>query len=80
MSDEPTVVLVHGPFSDASIFAGVIRELEAAGRTVVAIPNPLRGLSSDAESVATRVSAIDGPVVLVGHSYAGAVISQEEMI
>lgn len=76
MSEEETIVLVHGAFSDASGFAGVIRELEAAGRTVVAIPNPLRGLASDAESIAVRVSAIDGPVVLVGHSYAGAPMGQ----
>jgi pimeloyl-ACP methyl ester carboxylesterase len=75
MSEE-TIVLVHGAFSDASSFAGVIRELEAAGHTVVAIPNPLRGLTSDAESIATRVNAIDGPVVLVGHSYAGGPMGQ----
>ncbi|HXW35183.1 MAG TPA: alpha/beta hydrolase [Acidimicrobiales bacterium] len=76
MSEEPTIVLVHGAFADASGFAGLIRELEAAGRTVVAIPNPLRGLASDAESIATQVKAIDGPVVLVGHSYAGAPMGQ----
>ena len=76
MSEKPTIVLVHGAFADASTFAGVIRELETAGHTVVAVPNPLRGLTSDAESVAARVRAIDGPVVLVGHSYAGAVIGQ----
>src|SRR5499427_749996 len=71
-----TVVLVHGAFADASGFGGVIRELERDGHTVVAIPNPLRGLASDAESIATRVKAIDGPVVLVGHSYAGAPMGQ----
>src|SRR6516164_7497613 len=75
MSD-PTFVLVHGAFADASGFAGVIRELEAAGHSVVAVPNPLRGLASDAESIATRVRAIDGPVVLVGHSYGGAPMGQ----
>jgi pimeloyl-ACP methyl ester carboxylesterase len=72
----PTIALVHGAFSDASGFSGVIRELEADGHNVVAIPNPLRGLSSDAESIATRVKSIDGPVVLVGHSYAGAPVGQ----
>ena len=71
-----TIVLVHGAFADASGFGGVIRELESDGQTVVAIPNPLRGLSSDAASIATRVKAIDGPVVLVGHSYAGAPMGQ----
>src|SRR5262245_7235945 len=71
-----TVVLVHGAFADASGFGGVIRELKRDGHTVLAIPNPLRGLSSDAESIATRVKAIDGPVVLVGHSYAGAPMGQ----
>ena len=76
MSEEATIVLVHGAFCDASSFAGVIRELETAGQAVLAIPNPLRGLASDAESIATRVNAIDGPVVLVGHSYAGAPMGQ----
>lgn len=71
-----TIVLVHGAFADASGFGGVIRELKKDGHTVVAIPNPLRGLASDAESIATRVRAIDGPVVLVGHSYAGAPMGQ----
>jgi pimeloyl-ACP methyl ester carboxylesterase len=71
-----TIVLVHGAFADASGFGGVIRELKRDGHTVVAIPNPLRGLSSDAQSIATRVKAIDGPVVLVGHSYAGAPMGQ----
>src|ERR1700751_3541332 len=72
----PTIVLVHGAFADASGFAGVIRELQSAGHAVIAAPNPLRGLVGDAAALSTRVSAIDGPVVLVGHSYGGAVISQ----
>jgi pimeloyl-ACP methyl ester carboxylesterase len=72
----PTVVLVHGAFADASGFAGVIRELETAGHTVVAPPNPLRGVAFDAGVVGDVVKAIDGPVVLVGHSYGGAVITQ----
>jgi pimeloyl-ACP methyl ester carboxylesterase len=75
MSD-PTVVLVHGAFADASGFAGIIRELHSAGLTAVAPPNPLRGVAFDAATVGAVVSAIDGPVVLVGHSYGGAVISQ----
>ena len=73
---EPTVVLIHGAFADASGFAGVIRELDSAGHTVIAPPNPLRSLASDADAVSAAVSAIDGPVLLVGHSYGGAVITQ----
>ena len=76
MAEKTTIVLVHGSFADASGFGGVIKELETAGYDVVAMPNPLRSLAADAESVATRVKAIDGPVLLVGHSYGGAVIGQ----
>jgi len=72
----PTVVLVHGAFADASGFAGVTRELQTAGITVVAPPNPLRSLASDADGIAAMVGAIDGPVLLAGHSYGGAVITQ----
>jgi len=72
----PTVVLVHGAFADASGFGGVIRELQSAGHAVLAPPNPLRSLAFDAAAIAALVAAIDGPVVLVGHSYGGAVITQ----
>jgi pimeloyl-ACP methyl ester carboxylesterase len=72
----PTIVLVHGAFADASGFGGVIRELQSAGHAAIAVPNPLRGLAGDAAAISTRATAIDGPVVLVGHSYGGAVISQ----
>src|SRR5271170_1583448 len=75
-SPAATVVLVHGAFADASGFGGVIRELQAAGHSVVAPPNPLRSLAFDAAAIAAYVGAIDGPVVLVGHSYGGAVITQ----
>jgi pimeloyl-ACP methyl ester carboxylesterase len=75
-STQPVVVLVHGAFADASGFGGLIRELSAAGYRVLAPPNPLRGLASDAAAVAAFAGAIDGPVVLVGHSYGGAVIGQ----
>jgi pimeloyl-ACP methyl ester carboxylesterase len=71
----PTVVLVHGGFADASYWAPVIRELQASNLPVLAPANPLRGLASDAEYVASAVNQIDGPVLLVGHSYGGAVIS-----
>lgn len=70
----PTVVLVHGAFTDTGSWAGVIRRLQAAGITAKAVATPLRGLAHDAAFVAGTVAAIDGPVVLVGNSYAGAVI------
>ncbi len=71
-SVQPTVVLVHGAFADASGFGGVIRELTTSGYEVVAPPNPLRSLAFDAKAVGDFVRAIHGPVVLVGHSYGGA--------
>ena len=72
----PTVVLVHGAFVDASSWNGVIAELEAAGIDVVAPPNLLRGVGVDAAYLTGFVEALGRPTVLVGHSYAGAVISQ----
>lgn len=71
----PTIVLVHGAFADSSSWNGVIGPLEANGHHVIAAANPLRGLASDAEAVSDVVRSIDGPVVLVGHSYGGAVIT-----
>ncbi|MFE3900407.1 alpha/beta fold hydrolase [Streptomyces sp. NPDC059153] len=71
----PTVVLVHGAFADAGSWSGVVAELQSHGIPVVAPPNPLRGLASDAAYVASVASQIDGPVVLVGHSYGGALIT-----
>jgi len=76
MSTTPTVVLVHGAFADASGYGGVIRRLQAEGLAVRAPMNPLRGLAFDAEAIARYTTSIEGPVVLVGHSYGGAVISQ----
>ena len=74
-STTPTVVLVHGGFADASYWVPVIRELRASDLPVLAPANPLRGLASDSEYVASFVNQVDGPVLLVGHSYGGAVIS-----
>jgi pimeloyl-ACP methyl ester carboxylesterase len=71
----PTVVLVHGGFADASFWAPVIEDLQAHDVPVLAPANPLRGLAQDSEYLASFVNQIDGPVVLVGHSYGGAVIS-----
>jgi pimeloyl-ACP methyl ester carboxylesterase len=69
------VVLVHGAFAESASWDGVIDPLENAGHNVIAAANPLRGLASDAEAVSDLVRSIDGPVVLVAHSYGGAVIS-----
>jgi pimeloyl-ACP methyl ester carboxylesterase len=71
----PTVLLVHGGFADGSMWAGVIAELHAAGIGVMATANPLRGLAGDADYVTGIAAGIDGPVLLAGHSYGGAVIT-----
>ena len=70
-----TVVLVHGAFADASSWNGVIERLQAHGAQVTAPANPLRGLSSDSAYIASVFDQMPGPVLAVGHSYAGAVIS-----
>ena len=70
-----TVVLVHGAFADASSWTGVIERLQKAGVPVTAPANPLRGLSSDSAYIASFLNQIPGPVLAVGHSYAGAVIT-----
>ena len=72
---KPTIVLVHGAFADASSWDGVIYRLQRDGYTVVAPANPLRDLYSDAAYIAGILSQIKGPIILVGHSYGGAVIS-----
>ena len=71
----PTVVLVHGAFADGASWAGVIAALQTAGVKVQAPANPLRGLATDALYLASLVTQIPGKVLLVGHSYGGAVIS-----
>jgi pimeloyl-ACP methyl ester carboxylesterase len=72
---KPTIVLVHGAFADGSSWNPVIERLQRQGFTAVAVANPLRGVASDAEALDAHLAAIDGPVVLVGHSYGGAVIT-----
>ncbi|MCX5401876.1 alpha/beta fold hydrolase [Streptomyces sp. NBC_00102] len=74
-SDSPTVVLVHGAFADASSFARLIPELTERGLDVVAPAVPNRSLIGDSAYIASVVRGIAGPVVLVGHSYGGAVIT-----
>ncbi len=73
---KPTVVLVHGAFADSSSWNGVIAALQHDGYSVVAAPDNLRGVRADADVVADVVKGISGPVVLVGHSYGGSVISE----
>ncbi|MGZ4319701.1 MAG: alpha/beta fold hydrolase, partial [Gaiellaceae bacterium] len=77
MSDNAplTVVLVHGAFADASSWSGVVERLQAAGLQVSAPANPLRGISHDSAYIASLLEQIPGPVLAVGHSYGGAVIS-----
>jgi pimeloyl-ACP methyl ester carboxylesterase len=70
----PTMLLVHGAFADASIWAGVIPVLLAAGLDVIAPANPLRSLADDVTYIASVAAEIDGPVLLAGHGYGGAVI------
>jgi pimeloyl-ACP methyl ester carboxylesterase len=71
----PTVVLVHGAFADASSWNGVIERLLAQGVKVTAPANPLRGISIDSAYIASILEQTPGPVLAVGHSYGGAVIS-----
>ncbi|WP_432838074.1 alpha/beta fold hydrolase [Dactylosporangium sp. CA-092794] len=72
----PTVVLVHGAFADSTSWAEVTRELTSRGFPVIAVANPLRDLESDAAYVTSVLATIDGPKILVGHSYAGSVITR----
>lgn len=71
----PTVVLVHGAFADSSSWNDVVALLQADGIAVQAVSNPLRGITLDSAYVASALGQIDGPILLVGHSYGGAVIT-----
>jgi pimeloyl-ACP methyl ester carboxylesterase len=71
----PTIILVHGAFAESASWDRVIEPLLNANHPVIAAANPLRGLAADAHAVSDLVRTVDGPVVLVGHSYGGAVIS-----
>lgn len=73
---KPTIVLVHGAFADTSSWNGVIRILERDGFPVIAVANPLRSVHGDAAYVGDVLARITAPVVLVGHSYGGSVISE----
>jgi pimeloyl-ACP methyl ester carboxylesterase len=74
-----TIVLVHGAFAESASWDDVIDALLEAGLPVIAAANPLRGLAADAAAVSDLVRTIDGPVVLVGHSYGGAVITNVDL-
>ena len=73
--NNPTIVLVHGAWADASSWTGLIQRLQKAGHDVIAPPNTLRGVTADSAVIRTLLDTIEGPVVLVAHSYGGAVIS-----
>lgn len=75
-TNKPTVVLVHGAFAESSSWGAVIALLESDGYHVISVANPLRGLTEDAAVVGRVVRSIEGKVVLVGHSYGGAVITE----
>ncbi len=72
---KPTIVLVHGAFADASGWNAEVGRLRRLGYPVIAPADPLRGLTSDADYVRALLGTITGPIVLVGHSYGGAVIT-----
>jgi pimeloyl-ACP methyl ester carboxylesterase len=75
INSRTTVVLVHGAFADSSGWSGVVQRLLAAGVPVQAVSNPLRGIDADAAYVASAIEQVPGPVLAVGHSYGGAVIT-----
>lgn len=72
----PTVVLVHGAWADSSSWSGVVQRLQRDGYPVRVFPTPLRGLAGDAAALRDYLSVVAGPVVLVGHSYGGAVVTE----
>jgi len=72
---KPSIVLIHGAWADGSSWSGVIKRLQQQGYTVYAPANPLRGLTSDSAYIANFLQSISGPIILVGHSYGGAVIT-----
>ena len=74
-AQQPTIVLVHGAGAESASWNGVIRILQDRGYTTIAAANPLRSLAADADYVASILATIEGPIVLVGHSYGGSVIS-----
>ncbi|TDO58948.1 pimeloyl-ACP methyl ester carboxylesterase [Kribbella sp. VKM Ac-2571] len=76
MSENPVVVLVHGAFAESASWNGVVERLQARSIETVAVANPLRSLEGDAQYVRDVIAGIGKPVVLVGHSYGGMVITE----
>ena len=76
MSEKPTVVLVHGAFADSTAWNAVLARLDKEGVEAFAVGNPLRSLAGDAAYVRDVVNGVGGPVILVGHSYGGMVITE----
>ena len=74
-ADKPTVILVHGAFAEAASWNGVASRLIGQGYPVIAAANPLRGVANDAKYVSDIIEHTSGPIVLVGHSYGGSVIT-----
>ena len=74
-TQKPTIVLVHGAFAESSSWNPVIEKLSSDGYKIAAVANPLRGVKSDAAYLSSVISSMPGPLVLVGHSYGGSVIS-----
>lgn len=72
---QTTVILVHGAFAESASWNGVLPTLQAAGHRVIAYATPLRSVATDAAGLSALVQSVDGPVVLVGHSYGGAVVT-----
>jgi pimeloyl-ACP methyl ester carboxylesterase len=75
-STRPTIVLVHGAFAESSSWSGVIEKLDRDGYHAIAAANPLRSVSGDAAAISTVINSQQGPVVLVGHSYGGPVMTE----
>jgi pimeloyl-ACP methyl ester carboxylesterase len=72
---KPTIILVHGAYAESSSWNGVVEPLVTAGHRVIAFATPLRGVATDATLLSELVATVDGPVLLAGHSYGGAVIT-----
>ena len=78
VAGRPTIVLVHGAFAESSSWDGVIRLLQRDGYPVIAVANPLRGVSKDAGYLRSVLADVSGDIVLVGHSYGGTVITNTD--
>ena len=75
-SSKPTVILMHGAFSDASVWNGVTRRLQRRGYRVMAPAVPQRGIRADVDYLDTVIKSVEGPVILAGHSYGGVLITE----